>query len=360
MPEMLYVGLQDDDKIAVFALDEDSGKLTKRAEVAAAGRAVGHGNRSRPQEALRRLSHAPVNRKLPDRSRDRGPIAVGDGSAGGCADVSGARPHRPLHAVRITRAVTSRCTQSRRMVRLARLPLTSRNRGWGACDRDRSVQPFRFCASYRPHPGQCLGAAEKQSRSQRDRAVPQSSPGSKDWMIGCPLSWKMLPCVSMRRRIAAADVTAGQAQAQMHPIGADPQAVFAALGARHYITNCRQMRIDHFALSFPSTVTMTSMALAVGGDVELWTLDGILRQWVRSQRLPRDRPMVTERRRPPRPITSRPPNAALAAPPWADSDRSRRSTGGRPPTSGKHAGQFASPDGMDGIPTARSTEAPAL
>ena len=29
MPDMLYVGLQDDDKIAVFALDGDSGELTK-------------------------------------------------------------------------------------------------------------------------------------------------------------------------------------------------------------------------------------------------------------------------------------------------------------------------------------------
>ena len=37
MPEMLYVGLQDDDKIAVFALSGDNGELTKRAEVAAAG-----------------------------------------------------------------------------------------------------------------------------------------------------------------------------------------------------------------------------------------------------------------------------------------------------------------------------------
>src|ERR1700745_499603 len=37
MPDMLYVGLQDDDKIAVFALDGDRGELTKRADVAAAG-----------------------------------------------------------------------------------------------------------------------------------------------------------------------------------------------------------------------------------------------------------------------------------------------------------------------------------
>src|SRR5690242_14639159 len=33
MPEMLYVGLQDDNKVAVFALDGDSGRLTKQAEV---------------------------------------------------------------------------------------------------------------------------------------------------------------------------------------------------------------------------------------------------------------------------------------------------------------------------------------
>ena len=37
MPDTLYVGLQDDDKIAVFALDRDDGKLTKRADVAAVG-----------------------------------------------------------------------------------------------------------------------------------------------------------------------------------------------------------------------------------------------------------------------------------------------------------------------------------
>jgi 6-phosphogluconolactonase len=37
MPDMLYVGLQDDDKIAVFALDSDRGEPTKRADVAAPG-----------------------------------------------------------------------------------------------------------------------------------------------------------------------------------------------------------------------------------------------------------------------------------------------------------------------------------
>src|ERR1700676_4381161 len=37
MSDMLYVGFQDDDKIVIFALEGHSGKLTKRADVAAAG-----------------------------------------------------------------------------------------------------------------------------------------------------------------------------------------------------------------------------------------------------------------------------------------------------------------------------------
>jgi 6-phosphogluconolactonase len=37
MPDMLYVASQDDDKIAVFALDADNGELTRRADIAAPG-----------------------------------------------------------------------------------------------------------------------------------------------------------------------------------------------------------------------------------------------------------------------------------------------------------------------------------
>src|ERR1700730_10262354 len=37
MPDMLYVGLQEDNRIAVFAIDGDTGGLTKRADVAAGG-----------------------------------------------------------------------------------------------------------------------------------------------------------------------------------------------------------------------------------------------------------------------------------------------------------------------------------
>jgi 6-phosphogluconolactonase len=37
MPSSLYVCLQDEDKIAVFAIDADTGRLTRQAEVAASG-----------------------------------------------------------------------------------------------------------------------------------------------------------------------------------------------------------------------------------------------------------------------------------------------------------------------------------
>src|SRR3984893_6194179 len=69
MPDMLYVGLQDDDKIAVFALDGDSGELTKRADVAAGGgpsvtaispdrNMLYVGNRARPSIASYRIDPA--------------------------------------------------------------------------------------------------------------------------------------------------------------------------------------------------------------------------------------------------------------------------------------------------------------
>lgn len=68
MPYALYVGLQDDDKIAVFALDGDSGRLTPRAEVQAAGgpsvmaispdrKTLYVGHRTRPAIASYRIDH---------------------------------------------------------------------------------------------------------------------------------------------------------------------------------------------------------------------------------------------------------------------------------------------------------------
>jgi 6-phosphogluconolactonase len=69
MPNVLYVGLQDDDKTAVFAIDRDSGRLAKRAEVAGAGgpsvmaispdrKTLYVGHRTRPSIVSYRIDHA--------------------------------------------------------------------------------------------------------------------------------------------------------------------------------------------------------------------------------------------------------------------------------------------------------------
>jgi 6-phosphogluconolactonase len=69
MPHALYVCLQDDDKIASFAMDADSGRLTPQAEVPAAGgpsvlaigpdrRTLYVGHRGRPGISSFRIDHA--------------------------------------------------------------------------------------------------------------------------------------------------------------------------------------------------------------------------------------------------------------------------------------------------------------
>ena len=66
--------------------------------------------------------------------------------------------------------------------------------------------------------------------------------GLDDWVTAM---MEMTSRVPMRRGIAAADVTAGEAQAQMHPARADSQAILAAFGTRRYIANHFQMRVNH-------------------------------------------------------------------------------------------------------------------
>jgi hypothetical protein len=51
----------------------------------------------------------------------------------------------------------------------------------------------------------------------------------------------MLRRVFVRRRIAAADVAAGQAQSQMHSVASDAQTVFATFGAGRHVLNLIQM-----------------------------------------------------------------------------------------------------------------------
>ncbi|HTT81406.1 MAG TPA: beta-propeller fold lactonase family protein [Stellaceae bacterium] len=66
MPDVLYVALQDDDRLAIFAIDGVSGRLTKKADLAAAGgpsvfaispdhRTLYAGHRTRPSIASYRI-----------------------------------------------------------------------------------------------------------------------------------------------------------------------------------------------------------------------------------------------------------------------------------------------------------------
>src|SRR6478735_8659689 len=59
-----------------------------------------------------------------------------------------------------------------------------------------------------------------------------------------PDRMSMRPGVPHRRRIAAAHVPAGQAQPQVYPRCAEPQAFLTAAGARTHLANLRHMRID--------------------------------------------------------------------------------------------------------------------
>jgi hypothetical protein len=63
---------------------------------------------------------------------------------------------------------------------------------------------------------------------------------------------EMLSRVPVWRGIAAADMAAGEAQAQMYPPTADPQAIFAAVSTRSDLSNEPQMWIRHFFLLFGS------------------------------------------------------------------------------------------------------------
>jgi 6-phosphogluconolactonase len=69
MPDALYVGLQDEDSIAVFTIDTESGRLSKQADVASAGgpsvmaispdrKTLYVGNRTRPSIASYRIDPA--------------------------------------------------------------------------------------------------------------------------------------------------------------------------------------------------------------------------------------------------------------------------------------------------------------
>jgi 6-phosphogluconolactonase (cycloisomerase 2 family) len=144
MSDKLYVGLQDDDKIVVFALDGDSGKLTKRADVAAAGgpsvmaispdrNTLYVGCRTRPSIASYRIDPTGSLSLLATAAQTDAPTFLTLDRTGRymlCAYLPG----------RLCCGVSDRGGRHR-WGRCHRQP---ENGGPGTCDRDRSVQPLRL------------------------------------------------------------------------------------------------------------------------------------------------------------------------------------------------------------------------
>jgi len=76
--------------------------------------------------------------------------------------------------------------------------------------------------------------------------------GLDDRMAG---ALEVLSRVLIGGGIAAAHMAACEAQAEMHPAGADPQAILATGGARGHSADCFEMRIGHSLVRFRSWVS---------------------------------------------------------------------------------------------------------
>jgi 6-phosphogluconolactonase (cycloisomerase 2 family) len=100
MPQSLYVCLQDDDKVATFNLDAETGRLTRQAEVPVAGgpsvlaispdRPVLYvGHRTQPAISSFRIDQR------------TGGLTLQGTVPGTCTHVSGARSHRQIFVIRL-------------------------------------------------------------------------------------------------------------------------------------------------------------------------------------------------------------------------------------------------------------------
>ena len=125
-------------------------------------------------------------------------------------------------------------------------PPAGRCQGRGTCRRDALVESRRHAAeigcSEQVHSGRWAQpiAPDRRSTSANLR------PGSTDWMIGCcSCRWKCLVACLFGRRVAAADMPADQAHAQVYPRRALPQAVLATIrascGAHALRPHCSQV-----------------------------------------------------------------------------------------------------------------------
>ena len=162
MPHFLYVSLQDDNKILVFAIDAETGGLTPQAEVAVAGGpavlAIGNerrvlyvGHRGEP-----RISSFRIDRRSGGLGRrgSRRTIAP--------ADLSRPRPQRQVFAVGLLSRRVCRGAPARRR-RRRRCP--ARSSGWRPPSAPTRSRPIPRTASpssaYRPAQRQRSGAAAR-------------------------------------------------------------------------------------------------------------------------------------------------------------------------------------------------------
>ena len=176
MPDVLYVGLQDDNKIASFGIDAGSGKLTPRAETPAAGapsvfavspdrRILYVGYRGTPAiESCRIDSASGALTSLGRVATEHPPTYLATDRAGKyllSAYYQGGVRGRPPARTRW------------RGARAGARP--AEHRAGSARDPDRPVEPLRLRAAHRPAERQRPGAAEKHPRPQFHRAVPVRS-----------------------------------------------------------------------------------------------------------------------------------------------------------------------------------------
>ena len=103
MATFVYVAAQDDNKVSIFAMDDDSGALTPAGQQAGLRRPVPAGHQPRSADALRRPSGTAGDYQLPHRPGQRSPDPNRLHHSARPAGLSGHRPRRPVPAVVILR-----------------------------------------------------------------------------------------------------------------------------------------------------------------------------------------------------------------------------------------------------------------
>ena len=173
MPDVLYVGLQEDDKIASFEYRRRLRQARPQWRDTGRRRAVSLRGEPGPARAVCRLSRYAGHRKLSYRLVQRCADLAGAHLDRACADVSRHRPHRQIPPVGLLPGRIRGRASARKRRCGERAGARPAEHGAGSPrDPDRPVEPLRLRAAYRPAERQRPGAAEKHPRPEFHRAVP--------------------------------------------------------------------------------------------------------------------------------------------------------------------------------------------